>query len=103
MQANASSKRISAANKAALRNLARNLYLINALALGVRWVKSNVYGRPFLPSGFVLFLQVATFVATIAVWRWFIAIGTPHTDAKGNVKVAEDLAGGGVIELAWDM
>lgn len=73
------------------------------MALGVRWVKHNVYKRPFLPSGFVLFLQIASVIATVAVWRWFVAIGTPRTDAKGNVKVGEDLASGGVIELAWDM
>lgn len=69
----------------------------------MRWVKNRVYGRAFLPSGFVLFLQVASVIATVVVWRWFVAIGSPRTDAKGNVKVAEDLAGGGIIELAWDM
>ncbi|KAL1410976.1 hypothetical protein Q8F55_001919 [Vanrija albida] len=101
--ANASSKRIAQANEGALKGLVRNLVLINALALAVRWMKARHYVRPLIPGGFVLFLHVVGIGASVAIWRWFAAIGTPGRDAKGNVRVGEDLSGGGFIELAWDV
>lgn len=73
------------------------------MALALRFVKKRLYGRPLLPGGFLLFLQLFTTLGSIAIWRWFIAIGQPKRDAKGGIRVGDDLTGKGVIEMAWDL
>lgn len=77
--------------------------LTQTLSLCLRFVKTRLYGRALLPGGFVLFLQLSTLLGSIAIWRWFVAIGQPKRDAKGGVRVGDDLAGKGVIEMAWDL
>lgn len=69
----------------------------------MRMMKARVYGRQLVPGGFVLFLHIAGFIASLVIWRWFVQIGTPVRDSKGGVRVGEDLTGKGVIEMAWDV
>lgn len=65
-------------------------------------MKARLYIRPMVPSSLPLFLNIIGFLGTIFIWRWFVAIGAPRRDGA-NVKVGDDLAGKGVIELAWDV
>jgi hypothetical protein len=51
----------------------------------------------------LIFLHLITILPTLAVWRWFVVLGSPRRDANGNVKAGVDLGAGGVIELAWDL
>ncbi|GMK54064.1 hypothetical protein CspeluHIS016_0106500 [Cutaneotrichosporon spelunceum] len=101
--ANASTKRIAAANVKLLKALPKNFYMINVLAILVRIMKWKVYGRQLLPSGFVGFLHGLGFVASMFIWRWFVEIGTPTRNAKGDLRVPADLGSSGVVEMAWDV
>jgi hypothetical protein len=65
-------------------------------------MKMRLGTRPFVPPTFILTLNIVGFLATIFIWRWFAAIGTPRRDSSGNIKVGEDLASKGFIELGWD-
>lgn len=66
-------------------------------------MKARHYIRPFLPPTIPLLLHVIGISASIFIWRWFVTIGSPRRDSAGNVKVGEDLASSGIIELAWDV
>lgn len=66
-------------------------------------MKWKVYGRQLVPGGLVLFLHVAGFIGSLFIWRWFVEIGKPTRDVKGNLRVSEDLSGSGPIEMAWDV
>ncbi|ADV19324.1 Hypothetical Protein CGB_A0500W [Cryptococcus gattii WM276] len=101
--ANASSKRIASSNETALRNLRLGLLIVNALAPVLRFLLSLVTSRSFLPRFLPLTMHIITFVTTIFIWRWFIAIGTPKRQNGAQVKVGDDLGGKGVIELGWDL
>ncbi|WVR05432.1 hypothetical protein IAU60_002447 [Kwoniella sp. DSM 27419] len=101
--ANASSKRIASANETALKNLQLGLLVVNVLAPVLRFLLSLITSRRFLPRALPLTLQVVSFGATIFVWRWFVSIGTPSRPGSGQLRVGEDLAGKGVVELAWDL
>ena len=48
-------------------------------------------------------LNVIASLVSVGIWRWFSLIGTPRRDNKGNIKSGENLRGGGVIDLAWDL
>lgn len=69
----------------------------------IRFILSRLSTRPFFPSKRIIFLQTVATLATVAVWRWFLLIGSTRRDGRGNVKSGDDLAGGGVVELAWDL
>jgi hypothetical protein len=62
-----------------------------------------IRSSPLFSSKKLFLLQIVSLAATIGVWRWFVLIGTPGRDAKGNVRSGDDLNGGGIIELAWDL
>ncbi|CAD6571647.1 MAG: hypothetical protein TREMPRED_000336 [Tremellales sp. Tagirdzhanova-0007] len=100
--ANASSKRIASANETALRNIQLGLLAINLLAFALRLLFALITSRSFVPSKRVIAIHLFSLGATIAVWRWFVLIGTPRK-VGGNIKAGEDLGGKGVIELAWDL
>ncbi|WVQ78627.1 hypothetical protein IAT38_000713 [Cryptococcus sp. DSM 104549] len=102
--ANASSKRIATGNETALRNLQLGLLIVNLLAPTLRFLLSLITSRRALPRLLPLTLHILSFTATILVWRWFVAIGTPKRQGGASqVRVGDDLGGKGVIELAWDL
>ncbi|ORY29985.1 hypothetical protein BCR39DRAFT_530451 [Naematelia encephala] len=100
--ANASSKRIASSNESALKNIQLGLLGVNLLAPLLRFLFSLVASRTFIPSKKIIALHLLSIAGTVFVWRWFVLIGTPKRDASG-LKSGEDLSGGGVVELAWDL
>ncbi|KAI9638019.1 uncharacterized protein MKK02DRAFT_42403 [Dioszegia hungarica] len=101
--ANASSKRIASSNEKALSNLLLGLLSVNSSSLLIRVLFKLIRSTPIYASKKLFTLHLISLGATVAVWRWFSLVGTPGRDSKGNVRSGEDLAGGGVIELAWDL
>ncbi|ODN98160.1 hypothetical protein I350_07805 [Cryptococcus amylolentus CBS 6273] len=102
--ANASSKRIASGNESALRNLQNGLLLVNGSAWILRFLLSLITSRSLFPRIFPLILYILSTTATVFIWRWFVTIGSPKRGAngRGDVRVGDDLAGKGVVELAWD-
>lgn len=76
---------------------------MNLIAPTLRFLLSLVTSRSFLPRFLPLTMHLITFTATIFIWRWFVAIGTPKRQNGAQVKVGDDLSGKGVIELGWDL
>lgn len=71
--------------------------------IALRFLFSKLTSRPFVPGWKLTTLHIIAIGAMVVVWRWFALIGTPTRDAKGEVRVGDDLAGKGLIELGWDL
>lgn len=71
-------------------------------ALIIRFLFALLRRRSPIPSKKVVFFQLLATGASIAVWRWFVLIGSPRRVGK-EVKAGDDLGSKGIVELAWDV
>jgi hypothetical protein len=57
-----------------------------------------------VPGYFALFINVATFAISAALYNHLVTIGTPKKDARTGqvVASAQDLDAKGLIEWTWD-
>lgn len=63
-----------------------------------------IFRRPRVPGYFALFVNVAAFAVSAALYNHLVTIGTPKKDPRtGYVTVAgADLDAKGLIEWTWD-
>ncbi|RSH93827.1 hypothetical protein EHS25_006475 [Saitozyma podzolica] len=101
--ANASTKRIARNNEENLMLIPWRMCLVTIFSIIFRFLASLITSRTFVPSKKILIVHALTYSLTIAIWRWFAAIGTPRKDKSGQLVVEQDLDAGGIIEFAWDI
>lgn len=63
-----------------------------------------IFRRPRVPGYFALFINVATFVISAALYNHLVTIGTAKKDSKTGqvVATAQDLDAKGLVEWTWD-